>query len=206
MQLYGSKGWGSSIIELQLDYYGIAYAFVQSGDVLASQEARAKLAPLNPLSQVPTLVLDSGEVLTESAAITLWLAEQASGEPLAPPPGAPDRAQFLRWLIFIVANIYPCFTYADLPERFVEVDVAQKPFRKAVDAYGEKMWQAVEAAAVGPWFLGERLSAIDVYVAVMSHWRPKQPWFAEHAPKLYAIAQAITADPRFAPALARNFN
>lgn len=203
MQLYGRRGWGSSIVELQLDYYGIPYEFIDAGDVLASEEARAKLAPLNPLSQLPTLVLKDGEVLTESAAITLWLAEHQNTHMLAPPPGSAERGQFLRWLIFLVANIYPCFTYGDLPERFVEVEAAQKPFRAAVDAYEIRMWNVVEQAAGAPWFLGERFSAIDIYVAVMTQWRPKRPWFAEHAPKLHAIAMAAEADPRLAPGLQR---
>jgi hypothetical protein len=37
---------------------------------------------------------------------------------------APERAKFLRWLVFIVANIYPTFTYADDPSRFVARNVA----------------------------------------------------------------------------------
>ncbi len=205
MKLYGRRGWGSMMIELQLDYYGVPYEFVDAGDVLASDEARVALAPLNPLSQLPTLVLDDGEVLTESAAITIWLAERfGTDAALAPAADAAERGQFLRWLIFIIANIYPCFTYADLPERFVDVEEAQKPFRAAVDAYEQKMWRFMEEAAGSPWFLGDRLSAIDIYVACMSQWRPKRPWFAANTPRLAAITTALEADTRFAAGLARN--
>jgi len=36
-------------------------------------------------------------------------------------------------------------------------------------------------------------------VGVMTHWRPRRAWFAEHCPKLHAIAMAVDADPRLRP-------
>jgi GST-like protein len=49
------------------------------------------------------------------------------------------------------------------------------------------------------------MSIIDVYVCVMTRWRPRREWFAKHAPKLAAIAAALDADPRLAPLWAANF-
>jgi GST-like protein len=204
MRLYGVRGWGSAIVEAQLDHYALPYTFADAGDVLGDAAAKAALAPLNPAGQVPTLVLDDGAVLTESAAITLWLAEATGSDALVPAPGDPRRAAFLRWLIFLVANIYPCFTFADVPERFVAAEAARRPFREAVDRWMLARWAMVEAAAGGPFFLGERLSAIDIYLAVMTLWRPKRPWFAANAPRVHAAALAAEADPRLAPAFARN--
>ena len=67
------------------------------------------------------------------AAITLLLADIAGNDSLVPAPGAPERGKFLRWLVFIVANIYPTFTYADDPSRFVSVNAARDPLdRKSV--------------------------------------------------------------------------
>ena len=36
-------------------------------------------------------------------------------------------------------------------------------------------------------------------VGVMTHWRPRRAWFAEHCPKLHAIAVAIDATPALRP-------
>ena len=52
------------------------------GDLLRSAEARRSLAPVNPLAQVPTLVLPNGQILTESAAITLYLADMTGRDDL----------------------------------------------------------------------------------------------------------------------------
>ena len=203
--LHGNPGWGSAIVEAQLAWYGLPYRSEDVGDVFDSEEARQRLRPLNPLAQVPTLVLPDGQVMTESAAITLHLADRVGRDDLVPGPAAPERAAFLRWLVFLVANVYPTFTYGDVPTRFVKDEAAAKGFRAEVDAYEQRLWTAVEAAAAAPWFLGQRLSAIDLFLAVMTHWRPRRAWFAQHAPKLHAAALAAEALPAVAPVLARHF-
>ncbi|MCR6700769.1 MAG: glutathione S-transferase N-terminal domain-containing protein [Dokdonella sp.] len=119
MTLHGRPGWGSALIEAQLLRYGLPFRFEEVGDLFASAEARAALAAVNPLAQVPTLVLDDGRVMSESAAITLYLADLTGRDDLVPGPQSPERAAFLRWLVFLVANLYPTFTYADDPQRFV---------------------------------------------------------------------------------------
>lgn len=205
MTLYGRPGWGSVLIEAQLLRYGLPFRFEEVGDLFASAEARAALAAVNPLAQVPTLVLDDGRMMSESAAITLYLADLTGRDDLVPGAQAPERAAFLRWLVFLVANLYPTFTYADDPQRFVADAAAAQAFRARVDDHAKSLWRVVEAAAVGPWFLGDRFSALDLYVAVMTRWRPRRAWFDEAAPTLHAIAQAVDADPGYADVLARNF-
>jgi len=205
MTLYGRPGWGSVLIEAQLLRYGLPFHFEEVGDLFASAEARAALAAVNPLAQVPTLVLDDGRVMSESAAITLYLADMTGRDDLVPGPHAPERAAFLRWLVFLVANLYPTFTYADDPQRFVADATAAQAFRARVDDHAKSLWRVVETAAVGPWFLGERFSALDLYVAVMTRWRPRRAWFDEATPTLHAIAQAIDADPAYADVMSRNF-
>ena len=204
-QLFGRKGWGSALTELQLGWYGLPYRFEEVGDLFTSEEARRELAKVNPVAQLPTLVLPDGTVMTESAAITLHLADVTGSTELVPPAGDPARPHFLRWLVFTVANIYPTFTYADDPARFVTGEAAQKTFRDSVDAYAIRLWRMMEDAAVGPWFLGERFSALDIYIAVMTRWRPRRAWFAENAPRLSAIALAAEAQPRLMEAWAKNF-
>ena len=144
--------------------------------------------------------------MTESAAIVLYLSELVPAAGLAPPPGDPTRAAFLRWLVFLVANVYPTFTYGDEPGRWVEPEASANRFRKKTDDYRKRLWTQVEAAITpAPWFLGEQFSALDIYIYVMTRWRPRRAWFAEHCPKLEAIALACDADPRLAAVWARNF-
>jgi GST-like protein len=203
--LWGRAGWGSTMVEAQLVWYGLPFTFESVGDLFKEPDARAKLVKVNPLAQVPTLILPDGQVMSESAAITLLLADIAGNDSLVPAPGAPERAAFLRWLVFVVANIYPTFTYADDPSRFVAVNAARDPFRAATDAYAQRLWKQVETQARAPWFLGERFSALDIYLSVMTRWRPKRGWFETETPKLFTIARRADARPELVEVWKRNW-
>ena len=160
-KLYGRAGWGSAIVEAQLTWYGLPFTFEPVDDLIRSPDARSKLEKVNPLAQVPTLVMPDGSVMSESAAITLLLADITGKDSLVPAPQAPERGKFLRWLVFFGAYIYPTFTYADDPARFVSVSTARDPFRAATDAYAQRLWRQVDSQAGSPWFLGERFSALS---------------------------------------------
>lgn len=203
-QLFGRRGWGSVLVEAQLAWYELPYRIEEVDDLFTSQAARERLARVNPVAQLPTLVLPDGSVMTESAAITLYLAEITDGA-LVPSPGQDRRPRLLRWLVFLVTNIYPTFTYADDPSRFVTGEAAQAAFKESVDDYAKRLWRMVEQEAAGPWFLGESFSALDIYIAAMTRWRPRRAWFAEHCPRLHAIALAADAQPKLAAVWERNY-
>jgi GST-like protein len=204
-KLFARPGWGSALVEAQLAWYGLPFALEEVEDLFKSAEARAKLAPANPLTQVPTLIPPDGQVMTESAAITLHLADVTGSHELVPAPGESARPAFLRWLVFLVANLYPTFTYADDPARFVPGSEAQRGFRANVDGYAQRLWRQVDDAAGEPWFFGARFSALDIYIAVMTRWRPRRGWFAESCPRLHAIALRTDAEPRLAAVWQRNW-
>jgi GST-like protein len=201
--LYGVRGWGSALAETMLDVAGLTYDFVDVDGFDASGRARDRLLAVNPLAQVPALVLPTGEVMTESAAIALYLSEIAPEAPLAPPPGAPERPRFLRWLVWLVANIYPTFTYGDYPERWTG---DPESLRKSTDARREELWRMLEPEVGAPHFLGERLSALDVYLAAMVHWRPRRAWFEAEAPRIAAAARAALDHPAIAAAIKRIYS
>ncbi len=154
------------------------------------------LADLNPLGQVPTLVLPNDGVMTESAAMILHLADIAPDCGLVPAPTHPQRTAFLRWLVFLASAVYPTFTYGDDPKRWLAGDeVAGKLLRESTDRHREKLFRYVEAEIEGPWFLGATFSALDLYLWPMTYWRPKRSWFEANCPKLHRIGVAMDAHP-----------
>src|SRR5690348_5220964 len=104
MILYGASGSGSIAVEAALTLLGIPYALVE-GATWADEAARDRVAPVNPMRQVPTLVLSGGEIMTESAAILLYLADAHPEARLAPAPLDPRRRPFLRWLFYVSSAI-----------------------------------------------------------------------------------------------------
>lgn len=206
-RLWQNPGWGSAIVEAQLAAYGLPYELVEAGDVFTDAAARARLCAVNPLGQIPVLELPGGGMMTESAAMTLYLPEVAGSDALVPGPGAAERAEFLRWLVWLVANVYAAVSYADNAAALLDDPAAQEAFGRGVAAQKERLWrQFAEGvrARGGPWVLGGRFSALDIYIAVMVGWRPGRAWFQAELPELARIAAATAARPELAAVFARN--
>jgi GST-like protein len=201
--LIGSNGTGSAITEAMLELSGLSYR-VERIPYLEEGPQRERLLALNPLGQVPTMILPDGQVMTESAAMTLHVADRAPQAHLVPPADAPERPAFLRWLIFLVGAIYPTFTYADIPERWTFEGAPADELRRRIFVHREAMWRHLEEQVRVPWFLGERSCALDLYVCVMTMWRPRRSWFAANCPKLTAIAEHASSIPAVATVLQRN--
>ena len=114
---------------------------------------------LNPMGKVPALV--HGEaVVTETAAICAYLADAFPQAGLAPAPGDPARAAYLRWLFFAAGPVEAAITNRNL-------QVAVPPGKERMVGYGsfEAVMDALEGAVEGRAFVaGDRFSAADVYL------------------------------------------
>jgi GST-like protein len=189
--LIASRGTGSMIVEAAFALAKLPYevAEIPYGE---PGPQRNRLLALNPLGQVPTLLLPDGRTMTESAAIILHLADEAPQAGLAPAARDAARPVFLRWLIFIVAAIYPTFTYGDDPARWASDEASGKHLRQATDEHRKELWRYFAAQTpCKPWVLGNPFSALDLYVAVMTTWRPGPAWFKQECPALAAIAARV---------------
>lgn len=201
LTVYGAPGWGSAISELMLSLAEIPYQFVDVEGFDKPGPQRETLLRLNPLAQVPTLQLDDGSIMTESAAIALMILD--SRPDLAPAPGTAERMQFQRLLIWFVANVYPTFTFADYPERWVST--APDELRESCDRYRKSLYLWLETQVqAAPFALGPEITLLDLYFCVMRGWGPRQGWFKDNTPKLYAIADAVCARSELHGALRRN--
>jgi len=204
MELIGSLDCGSIIAEMALALTGMPYK-VTDLPYLQPGSGRDRLLALNPLGQVPTLVLGHGRVLTESAAIILHLNDLAPRAGLLPRVGAAGRALALNRLIQLVAAVYPTFTYGDDPARWVPAGPPADALRASTDAAREAYFARWEAEFdPGPFAAGAALTALDLYLVAMTNWRPRRDWFAANTPKLLATADAAAAEPRLAPVVARH--
>jgi GST-like protein len=203
LRLLSSRGCGSAIVEAAMTLCGVPFEREEI-DYATPGPQRDRLLAANPIGQVPTVIFPDGSVMTESAAIVLHLDEIAPGAGLLPSAGDPLRKEALRWLVLFVAALYPTFTYGDHPARWIGAE-AGPALREATDAHREGLWRDVERAVRGPYFLGPRFSALDLYVAVMTHWRPGRPWFACECPKLAAIAASLDGHPHLAKVWSENF-
>lgn len=200
--LYVGDGGGSMLAEIALTLAGLAY---QVEPVIWGDQGleHPGLAAANPLAQVPTLVYPDGRILTETAAILVAVDDARPDLGLIPARGHPKRDSFWRWLMVINAAIYPTFTYGDYPQKWADQDT-QGALRARTDAHRENLMRHLEAAAHAPWFLGNTMSGLDLYIWMLVQWRPRPDWYATHAPKLMAIAKQLQALPVTQAVMARN--
>jgi GST-like protein len=203
--LIGCKGCGNAIVESALAAAGIPYDY-EEVDYSADSPTRARLLSVNPLGQVPAMVLHDGKVLTESLAMLHYIDDLAPEARLIPPRGDVLRPAFYRWAAFIVAAVYPTFTYGDDTSKWVANEEGARQLRESTNRHRENLWRQLESEAKGPWFLGERMTALDLYIAPMTYWRPGRKWFAANAPKLLAIAEKASATAGVADVMRKNFN
>jgi GST-like protein len=202
--LLGCNGCGNAIVESAFALAGIEIDYDEV-DYSDDSPSRPRLLRFNPLGQVPTLVLPDGTVMTESLAMIHWANDTAPHAGLIPPPGDPLRPAFYRWAVFLVAAMYPTFTYGDDPKKWVANEEGAKQLRASTDAHRQKIWLQLESLAGAPWFLGDRRTALDLYLACMTHWRPGRKWFKASTPGILEIAKRVAALPEVAPVLTRHF-
>lgn len=204
--VYGAAGSGSVPVEAALTLIGAPYRVVEAV-TWEGEAGRDKVAPVNPMRQIPALITPQGETITESAAILIWLAERHPEAALAPEPGDPRRAQFLRWMTFVPASIYSMYWIRDVPSRLVGDDPgAQAEIdRRTLDRISS-CWATMESQLQpGLFLLGDEMTVLDLYVAVVSRWRPLRPRFHQVAPRMGEVARRVDTLPELADFWPRRF-
>lgn len=197
--IYGALGSGSVPVEATLTLLGQPYTVIEAPTWEGAAQ-QAKVFDVNPLKQIPALVTPDGETITESAAILIWLADRHPEARLAPSLDSPLRAQFLRWMVYVPAAIYSLFWVRDDPSRLGGPDPEIQARIKAATADRiADCWAMMEGQVTpGRYLLGDELSALDLYVAVISRWGPRRKRFYEVAPRMSQVVRRVDADPRLA--------
>lgn len=203
--VYGAKGSGSVPVEATLTLLGLPYEVVEAA-AWEGEAERARVGKVNPMRQIPALVLPSGEVMTESAAILMWLAEQHPEARLAPPVGDERRAAYLRWMTFIPASIYSLYWVRDDPMRLAADAEAGELIKQRTAERIAECWRLMDAQ-ISPdrYLLGEEPSVLDIYVTVVSRWTPRRERFYREAPKMAEVVKRVDAEPRLAAFWAERF-
>lgn len=208
LTLYGTQGSGSAIIEAALDWAGLAYRRVEAASWRPGP-GLDELSALNPLRQIPTLLLDDGTVLTESAAILIHLGLSEPGARLLPAEPA-RRALAIRGLVYIAANCYAAISVIDFPERWC-ADADEATLARIRQGTRERLHQHWElfadqfCGADEPFLHGENPGALDLMAAVVSKWSGSRAHLQAARPRFYATLLRVEQQPALAPVFARHW-
>jgi GST-like protein len=201
--IHGAPGSGSGIVEAACAEIGVEYE-VRDLDARNDEHRAEVYAAVNPHRKMPTLEVEDGEIITESVAILLTLDERHRDAGLLPPPGSKDRAQALRWMLFLATEMYPMVEIIDYPERFAPSADGAGALRERADRLLRERWRLVEANVTGsPYCVASGFSATDLYITKFAVWLD-EAWRHEHLPKVDALTAAVLARPTLAAVWSRH--
>ena len=195
--LYMRSGSGSAAVEAVLAECGAKCKLVE---VPRSGQGFEDYLAINPRGEVPSLRLPDDSLMTESAAIVIYLADQHPQANLAPALDSPLRASYLRWMLYFASAVYMAdlrFFYA---ARYSVDPAAESGIKaKAETDLNRDFDIFANALGQGPYILGEVFSAVDLYAAMLMSWMPDvNALFARH-PNLETYYKLIAARPKTNP-------
>lgn len=199
LKLYGSPPTRALRVIWLLNELGLEYERCPV-DFMRGEARQAAFLALNPAAKVPVLV-DGDIVLTESAAIQLYLAEKHPEAGLIP-ESLEDRAQMYRWIFFLVTEIEQplwriarhMFIYPEDRRLPQDVALARQDCRAMVAVLEQHM-------AKREFIVGDRLSVADFNAAHTLDWASAME-LLDDAPRLRAYLARMYARPTAPPTIA----
>ena len=151
---------------------------------------------INPMVKVPAIT-HRGVTVSECAAVCIYLADAFPEAGLAPALDDPKRGTYLRWMFFGAGPLEAVVTARSL-------GLLAPPEKAAMAGYGsfEQVVDTLETAVSesgGPWLLGDRFSALDVYLGSQIGWGlqfkslPERPALKVYAERLFQREAAVRA-------------
>ena len=112
--IFGDKGSGAFSAEAALAEAGAPYDF-ETVSLEKNEQRQPEFLAINPSGKIPALRLPEGEIVTESLAILLTLADHFPQARLLPPQASPARGTGLSLARLHGGEIYPMVEIADYP-------------------------------------------------------------------------------------------
>ena len=147
----------SQMVHLMLEEAGAPYRIVPI-DLDKGEHKTPSFLALNPMGKLPTIV-HRDVVVTETAAIIAYIADTFPSAGLAPPMGDALRGSYYRWLFFGAGCVEPA-----LLDRMMNRPEVERKSAVGWGSYDEVVAALEKALVPGPWLLGDRFSAADIYV------------------------------------------
>ncbi|HEY0649433.1 glutathione S-transferase family protein [Phenylobacterium sp.] len=131
-------------------------------DAEAGEHRKPPYLAVNPLGKLPALVVD-GRVMTETAAICLFLADLRPRLHLAPAIGDPDRGRYLSLMVHASTALEPSVSDVLLKRQSDRLMVGWNPLKDELAFVEGHLGR-------GPYLFGGRFTAADVMIGGVLIW------------------------------------
>ena len=185
----GSAAMGIRVILEEID---APYELIQTTIAMDEPRPPEQLA-LNPNGWVPVLIWGEN-AMYECAAITVFLCDRHPEAKLAPAVDNPDRGLYLQTLVYFSNSVQNAFQLNYYPDRFADTPADEPSAQRRGNRRLRETWKVIDdQIGDNEWVLGERFSAVDIYLFMLTTWlQPSrgQPSVDEF-PNVKRIADAI---------------
>lgn len=184
----------ASNVVWMLEEVGVDYA-LRWVDIMAGGQKTPEFLKLNPMGKLPVLV-DGAAVVSESAAIALYLGDRHAAGRLAPALDDPARGTYLRWAFFSPSVLEPA----------AAAKASGGEFNAGAVGWGtyESMLDATEVAVGnGPYLLGERFTMADTILGGTLGFMLRFKMI-EARPAFTAYAKRLEERPAYQRSVAKN--
>ncbi|WP_280561807.1 MULTISPECIES: glutathione transferase GstA [unclassified Chromohalobacter] len=164
MKLYLKPGSCAMAVHIALEEAELTYEIDKVDLAAKKTESGEDYLAISPNGYVPALVLDDGEVMTEAAAILLYVANLAPEAEMAPSPGSKAYFELLGQLVFISTELHKNFSPFFKPNSGdTWRSIAQKNLETRLSLMNERL-------ASSDYVMGERFSVADAYLFTVLSW------------------------------------
>lgn len=181
---------------------GCAFELVRI-DVSKGEHHAPAYTAINPNQRVPTLA--HGEcILSKSAAIVLYLCENHPEAGLMPMPGETGRHLFLQWLVYCTNTLQEELQHWWHADHYADRDASRQDLKLVAERRLDAMFLRIDLhlAENGPQLLGNRFSAVDIFLAMLCRWTRQMDKPATAYPHLNRLIGIVTARPAWAAMMA----
>ena len=197
-KLYWAQGSGAMAPQALFEEIGAEYEKIVI-DFEKEEHKSEGFLSVNPLGQIPALILPDGTLMTETAAMLVHIVDRHPEAKLAPPAGSVESARFLRWLFFLASNVYPAVLRFYFAERYSTDPGAAEGIKAAAEKDLDEQFKILEdALEPGPYLLGEAFSAVDIMLWMLIQWHPDPARLFEEAPRVKQVAELVQTRPAIA--------
>ena len=167
MKLYYSPGACSQAPHILLHELGLSHDAERVDLKEKRVESGGDFLAINPKGAVPTLELDSGDILTENAVILQYLGDRSSVGEVLPPLGNFRRYRVLELVNFITTELHKRFGFLFNPNATDEMK------QLVIEDLGKKLDYMDRELGDGPFLMGDELTLPDPYLFVITNWTDK---------------------------------
>ncbi len=156
-------------VRVLLEEIGAPYELIPTTTDRKEPRPPEQLA-INPNGWIPVLAWDGG-AMYECAAITVFLCDRHPQAGLAPAVDDPMRGRFLQTLVYFSSSVQNAFQLSYYPDRFAETPEGMEEAQKRGARRLRETWQVIDdQIGDGDWMLGDRFSAADIYLFMLTTW------------------------------------